>query len=121
MSYSGYYDKHYREYGPISKTHMTFQKFVLALGPEYIQQLMLDRDQGFSSRMGYGGPLGDFFAGRNVLELACGTGYWTVPVAARSHAVARRSTRLSGSLQRRLFIKSSCSRMMRNGGLPCTT
>lgn len=56
-------DERYRRYGPISRMSLTFQKFVLALGPEYIQQLMLDRDQSFSSRMGYDAPLGDFFAG----------------------------------------------------------
>jgi cytochrome P450 len=35
----------------------------VALGPEYIQQLMLDSDKVFSARMGYDAPLGDFFAG----------------------------------------------------------
>lgn len=31
--------------------------------------------------------LADYFAGRRVLELACGTGYWTLPVAARAASV----------------------------------
>jgi cytochrome P450 len=53
----------YQRYGAVSRISLTFQKMVLALGPEYIQQLMLDRDQSFSSRMGYDAPLGDFFAG----------------------------------------------------------
>ena len=53
----------YQKYGPISRMSLTFQKSVLALGPDFIQQLMLDRDQSFSSRMGYDAPLGDFFAG----------------------------------------------------------
>ncbi|MEP5764775.1 MAG: cytochrome P450 [Halieaceae bacterium] len=53
----------YQRYGAISRISLTFQKFVLALGPDYIQQLMLDKDQSFSSRMGYNAPLGDFFAG----------------------------------------------------------
>jgi len=56
-------DAHYKKYGAVSKTSMTFQKFALALGPEYIQQLMLDSKQTFSARMGYNTPLGDFFAG----------------------------------------------------------
>lgn len=56
-------DSIYREYGPISKISLTFQKMALALGPEHIQTLMLDRDQLYSARMGYDGPLGDFFAG----------------------------------------------------------
>ncbi len=53
----------YTRYGPVSRISLTLQKFVLALGPDYIQQLMLDRDQSFSARMGYDAPLGDFFAG----------------------------------------------------------
>ena len=56
-------DNSYRRYGPVSKASLTFQKFVVALGPEYIQQLMLDSDKAFSARMGYDAPLGDFFAG----------------------------------------------------------
>lgn len=56
-------DDIYKEYGPVSKVSLTFQKMVIALGPEYIQELMLDRDQLYSPRMGYDGPLGDFFAG----------------------------------------------------------
>jgi cytochrome P450 len=58
----------YQKYGPVSKTNMTFQKFVVALGPEYIQQLMLDRNESFSARMGYNAPLGDFFAGGLLMK-----------------------------------------------------
>jgi cytochrome P450 len=56
-------DAQYRKYGPVSKASLTFQKFVVALGPEFIQQLLLDGKQNFSARMGYNTPLGDFFAG----------------------------------------------------------
>ncbi len=56
-------DTNYKKYGSIFKVNMTFQKMVVALGPEYIQQLMLDTKQVFSARMGYDAPLGDFFAG----------------------------------------------------------
>lgn len=56
-------DEHYRKYGPVSKASLTFQKYVVALGPDFIQQLMLDSKQSFSARMGYDAPLGDFFAG----------------------------------------------------------
>jgi cytochrome P450 len=56
-------DENYRKYGPVHKASLTFQKFVVALGPEYIQQLMLDTNRAFSARMGYNNPLGDFFAG----------------------------------------------------------
>lgn len=56
-------DQNFRRYGPVFKASLTFQKFVVALGPEFIQQLMLDSDKAFSARMGYDTPLGDFFAG----------------------------------------------------------
>jgi cytochrome P450 len=56
-------DAHYKKHGPVFKTSLTFQKFVVALGPEFIQQLMLDSKQSFSARMGYNTALGDFFAG----------------------------------------------------------
>lgn len=57
------FHERYQRYGALSRISLTFQKFVLALGPEYVQQLMLDNDQSFSARMGYDAPLGDFFAG----------------------------------------------------------
>ena len=56
-------DEHYRKYGPVYKASLTFQKFVVALGPDFIQQLLLDSNKSFSARMGYNNPLGDFFAG----------------------------------------------------------
>ncbi len=56
-------DEHYRRYGAVFKASLTFQKFAVALGPEFIQQLTLDTEKAFSARMGYNTPLGDFFAG----------------------------------------------------------
>ena len=53
----------YNKYGAVSKSSFTFQKLVVALGPEYIKQLTLDSDRVFSSEMGYRGPVGDFFEG----------------------------------------------------------
>ena len=41
--------RHYQQYGPVFKASLTFQKFVVALGPEFIQQLMLDSKQTFSA------------------------------------------------------------------------
>jgi cytochrome P450 len=61
-------DGHYKKYGPVFKASLTFQKFVVALGPEFIKQLMLDTDQAFSARMGYETPLGDFFAGGLLMK-----------------------------------------------------
>ena len=61
-------DERYRRFGEVSKASLTFQKMVVALGPDYIQQLMLDGDQCYSSRMGYDAPLGDFFAGGLLMK-----------------------------------------------------
>ena len=38
----GVLDDNFRKYGPVFKASLTFQRFVVALGPEFIQQLMLD-------------------------------------------------------------------------------
>lgn len=51
------------KYGDVFRTSMTFQKFVVALGPEFIKQITLDTDKAFSSRMGYHAPLQHFFEG----------------------------------------------------------
>ncbi|HCS28220.1 MAG TPA: cytochrome P450 [Spongiibacteraceae bacterium] len=56
-------DQIYKSYGPICKASLTFNRMAVALGPDYIKLLTLDQEQIFSPRMGYDGPLGDFFAG----------------------------------------------------------
>lgn len=58
----------YKKHGPVTKISLTFQRMVLALGPDYVKQLTLDREQIFSSKMGYDGPLGDFFAGGLLIQ-----------------------------------------------------
>lgn len=57
------FERTYQQYGPISKHNLTFQKLVMALGPDYIKLLTLDPEQIFSPRMGYDAALGDFFRG----------------------------------------------------------
>ena len=61
-------DRRYRKFGPVSKISMTLQKSVIALGPEFIQQLTLDSEHAFSAQMGYDAPLGDFFAGGLLMK-----------------------------------------------------
>ena len=56
-------DKNRKKYGDIILTFMTFHKFFMALGSEYIKQLTLYRDKVFSSRMGYLASLKHFFEG----------------------------------------------------------
>jgi cytochrome P450 len=54
---------HYDRYGEVSRTRLTGQNMVWALGPDYNRELVMDPQQVFSARMGYDAALGDFFAG----------------------------------------------------------
>ena len=54
---------HYDRYGAVSRSRLTGQNMVWALGPEYNRELVMDPQQLYSARMGYDAPLGDFFAG----------------------------------------------------------
>lgn len=56
-------DRHYRRYGPLCRTQLTGQKLLWALGPDFNRELTTDPKQNYSARMGYDGPLRDFFAG----------------------------------------------------------
>ena len=55
--------RHYDRYGAVSRTRLTGQHMVWALGPDYNRELVMDPQQVYSARMGYDAPLGDFFAG----------------------------------------------------------
>lgn len=54
-------DSHYEKHGSISKLNLVMQKGVLALGPDLSQQILLDRNQDFSPKMGYRRSLKPFF------------------------------------------------------------
>lgn len=56
-------DEKRKKYGDVFKMSSTFQKIVIACGPDYVKQLTLDTDKVFSSRMGYEAPLKHFFEG----------------------------------------------------------
>jgi cytochrome P450 len=56
-------DRHYRRYGPLCRTRLTGQRLLWALGPEFNREVTTDPRQLYSARMGYDGPLRDFFAG----------------------------------------------------------
>jgi hypothetical protein len=61
--------KHHARYGLISRIGIGFQKGVLVLGPENCQQLLLDTERNFSSQMGYGAAVSDWF-GNAILSAA---------------------------------------------------
>lgn len=57
------FDKHYRQFGPVSRISITGQKAVLLLGPQYLQWMLLDTERLFSTRKGWDVFMSDFFAG----------------------------------------------------------
>ena len=56
-------DEYYKKYGPVCKMGMTMQRAVVLMGPEFAQQVTLDPEHNFSTRMGYHAMLKDFFGG----------------------------------------------------------
>lgn len=56
-------ERHYHRYGPVCRTRLTGQELLWALGPDFNRELTTDPRQIYSARMGYDGPLRDFFAG----------------------------------------------------------
>ena len=50
-------------YGDVYRFNTTFQRMLIVSHPDYIKLLTLDPEQIFSPRMGYHGPLKDFFKG----------------------------------------------------------
>jgi cytochrome P450 len=55
--------RQYARFGAVSRVRLTGQHLVWALGPDFNRELVMDPQQLYSARMGYEGPLGDFFAG----------------------------------------------------------
>jgi cytochrome P450 len=53
-------DRHYKKYGPLSTLNSFGLKGVLALGPDLAQQIFLDPNRDFSSRMGFQDRVGRF-------------------------------------------------------------
>ena len=57
----GTLQQHHARYGLLSRIGIGFQQGVLVLGPEHCQQLLLDTERNFSSQMGYGASISDWF------------------------------------------------------------
>jgi len=51
----------YNKYGSVSRTHNALQPGVLVLGPDECREVLLNRDQNFSNKMGYGGAVSEWF------------------------------------------------------------
>lgn len=54
---------HHRRYGDISRISITGQKAVMLVGPELLKELFLDTGRNYSTKMGWGVFMSDFFAG----------------------------------------------------------
>lgn len=59
--------RHYQRYGELSRIQVALQKGVLALGPDLAEQIMLDPEQNFSSKMAYKWTLEPYFGERYLL------------------------------------------------------
>jgi len=57
----------YKTYGPVFRQSLAFQRMVATVGPEMLEQITLDPDKVFSSRMGWGSLMGEYFAGSLML------------------------------------------------------
>lgn len=58
----------YKKHGLLQKVSTTGTRGVLALGPDLVQQVLLDMDRNFSSKMGFGDRVQKFFEGSLIME-----------------------------------------------------
>ncbi len=58
----------YQKYGPLSRINITGSHGVAALGPELVQQVLLDQGKDFSSKMGFMERVTTFFEGSLIME-----------------------------------------------------
>lgn len=58
----------YKKFGPLSKVAISGGRGVLALGPDLVQQVMLDVGRDFSSKMGFMDRVATFFSGSLIME-----------------------------------------------------
>jgi cytochrome P450 len=69
--FAGQYDwvaSRHRQFGKVFKMCMVGTKGVMCLGPEYAQQILLDPDKVFSSKMGFDNRVTEFFGGSFIME-----------------------------------------------------
>lgn len=60
--------KQYKQHGALSKFNIISGRAVVALGPDLIQQVMLDPEKVFSSKMGFMQRVAVFFQGSLIME-----------------------------------------------------
>jgi cytochrome P450 len=57
----------YRQYGPVFRQSLAFQRMVATVGPDMVKLITLDPEKIFSSRMGWEGLTGEYFSGSLML------------------------------------------------------
>ncbi|TNF34456.1 MAG: cytochrome P450 [Gammaproteobacteria bacterium] len=61
-------DDHYKRFGPVSRIRMGGQNGLLVVGGDLYQQVYLDRDKNFSTKMGYAKQLGGMYPDTILLQ-----------------------------------------------------
>jgi len=61
--YLGTMEDHFHRFGPVSRIRLSHMEGVLLLGPDLLQQVLLDQSRNFSSEMGYARTVGVFYRG----------------------------------------------------------
>ncbi|CAA0123558.1 Putative cytochrome P450 136 [BD1-7 clade bacterium] len=61
-------EKHYQKWGEVSRLKMLHQRGVLVLGVDNYQRIFLDREQNFSTEMGFAESIGQFYKGGILMK-----------------------------------------------------
>jgi cytochrome P450 len=59
----GTLERHYQKYGKISKIGIGFQIGLMPIGPDYAQEILVDKERNYSNQMGYSATISDWFGG----------------------------------------------------------
>lgn len=61
-------DRNVAKYGAVSKININNNKGILVAGPEFMQEILLDKNRNYSTEMAYRNTLGKFFEGGILLK-----------------------------------------------------
>jgi cytochrome P450 len=64
----GWSVKRHRQHGKVFRTYMLFQASLSVAGADLAERILVDKDQNFSSELGWGPAIGRFFAGGLMLR-----------------------------------------------------
>lgn len=61
-------EQHYQRWGEVSRIKMLHQRGILVLGTDNYQRIFLDREQNFSTEMGFAESIGQFYKGGILMK-----------------------------------------------------